>query len=395
MARKCKPSWIDSYLEYTSVQESPTAFHEWVGMMLLSTAVGRHIWIPRIKYTIYPNMFVILVAGSAKCRKSVAISIGMDILRSLEKPPMIFAQKITTEALIQALELAKVDGASAGLICASELAVFMGSDATKSGIIPALTDLYDSPSEWVYHTRGRGKEVLRNVTLCVLAASTRTWLKSAIPIDAIGGGFTSRIVFVCQDKPSQLILFPEDSSELGKGLSDTLRNDLIYDLNEIRHNVRGPISFTPEARRVATEWYRKDFNIVRDPKLDGYFGRKHDTMFKLASLMSLGENSSRVIEHTHINRALLMLEENEKHLETIISSVVSSSVGGDTERVLELIKRHRRIKHSELLRKCWRFATAQDVSSIIRTLVESNEIDERMASDNKTRIYIIKERGLL
>lgn len=394
MARKCKPSWIDSYLEYTRVQESPTAFHEWVGMMLLSTAVGRHVYIPRIKYTIYPNMFVILVAGSAKCRKSVAISIGMDILRSLEKPPMIFAQKITTEALIQALELAKADGASAGLICASELAVFMGADATKSGIIPALTDLYDSPSEWVYHTRGRGKEVLRNVTLSVLAASTRAWLKNSIPADAIGGGFTSRIVFVCQDKPSRLILFPEDAAEIGGGLSDTLKTDLIADLNEVRHNIRGPMSFTPEARKVATEWYKRDFNKVRDPKLDGYYGRKHDTMFKIAALLSLGENSSRMIEHTHINRALLLLEENEKYLETVISSVVASSVGGDTERILELIQRTGKIKHSDLLRKCWRFATAQDVSVIIRTLIESNEIDEVVASDRKTRIYRIRERGL-
>ena len=221
MSRKCKPSWIDCYLEYTRVQESPTAFHEWVGMMLLSTAVGRHVWIPRIKYTIYPNLFVILVAGSAKCRKSIAIAIGMDILKALEKPPMIFAQKITTEALIQALELAKADGASAGLICASELAVFMGPDAAQTGIIPTLTDLYDSPQEWVYHTRGRGKEVLRNVTLSVLAASTRAWLRSSIPADAIGGGFTSRIVFVCQDAPSKLILFPEDAAKIGAGLSDT------------------------------------------------------------------------------------------------------------------------------------------------------------------------------
>ena len=169
MARKCGGSWLDTYLDYTSGQESPTAFHEWVGMAILSAMVGRNIYLTRIKYTLFPNLFIILVANSAKCRKSVAISIGMDILKNTKKPPMIFAQKITTEALIQALDFVKHDGGSHGLISASELSTFMGADAVRSGIIPALTDLYDSPKEWTYHTRGRGKETLTNVSLSIIA----------------------------------------------------------------------------------------------------------------------------------------------------------------------------------------------------------------------------------
>ncbi|KKL03469.1 hypothetical protein LCGC14_2625850, partial [marine sediment metagenome] len=114
--RACKDSWLATYLEYTKNQESPTSFHQWVAMAVISTAIGRHIWLDRGYYTIYPNLFVILVAGSARCKKSSSINIGIQLLRKLKEPPMIFAQKITNEALIQALEDSTKEGACSGLI---------------------------------------------------------------------------------------------------------------------------------------------------------------------------------------------------------------------------------------------------------------------------------------
>jgi len=392
MARRCKKSWLDSYLEYTYNQESPTMFHQWVGLSLISAALGRHVVIPRVKYQVYPNLFVILIAGSAKCRKSVSMGIGIDLLRSLESPPMIFAQKLTTEALIQALEEAKEGGKDcAGIICSSELSVFMGSDAIKSGIIPALTDLYDSPKEWVYHTRGRGKEVLHNVTINFLAASTADWLKSSIPADAVGGGFTSRIVFIYQKNPSKLILF--DESEEERRLVDNLRTDLIFDLNQIRSEIKGVVTFTPEAKRVAMEWYQQEHRNTHEPKLDGYFGRKHDTMFKIATCMSAAESNILVVEGRHITRALEMLNENETYLSEIMDNVMSTQAGVDVSKVLSLIQRHQPIDHAKLLQKCWRFAKSDDMNKILSTLLESKEILCKMTVDGKTRIYKINKEA--
>lgn len=387
MARRCAGSWLDSYIEYTHNQESPTAFHEWTALSLIGASLSRHVWIPRIKYTIFPNLFVILVAGSAVCRKSVAINIGLDLLRALKNPPMVFAQKITTEALIQALEVAKIEGSSSGLICATELSTFMGSDGIRSGIIPTLTDLYDSPKEWVYHTRGRGKEVLKNVTVAILAATTRDWLKTSIPPESVGGGFTSRIIFVCQERASKPILFPNPTVDEG-----VLRSNLVADLNEIQTKVKGPMDFTPEAKEYAEKWYATEFTKIRDSKLDGYFARKHDTMFKLAAILSIAESSNRVITHAHIEKSLNVLEENEEHLGEIIASVVATAVGGDTEKVLTTIKKCPMIMHSDLLRKCWRFATAEGVSQMLRTLIEAREVEEVLGKDNRTRFYKVKRR---
>lgn len=387
MSRQCKLSWVDTYIEYTRNQESPTAFHEWTSMCLLASVVGRNIWIPRIKYTIFPNIFVILVAGSAKCKKSTSIKIGEKILKSISEPPMIFAQRVTTEALIEALEENKIEGSSSGIIIADELSVFMGIGSRESGIIPMLTTLYDSPEEWTYHTRSRGKEILKNVTLTILAGTTKVWLKSAVPVDAVAGGFASRIIFVYQELPNRPILFYNETSE-----EIEIRRQLIHDLSLIRKEVKGVLSFSPEAKKVAQTWYEEEWFKVRDEKVDGYFSRKHDTMFKVAALLSISESSTRVIEAHHIKRALGMMAENEVFMESIISSVMSSAVGDTTEKILEVIRRTGKISHSDLLKRSWRIADAQTISLMLRTLIEGNEIEEIVSSDNRTRIYKIKGR---
>lgn len=378
--RRCKPSWIDSYLQYTANQESPTAFHQWVGMSLISAVLKRNIWIPRIKYTIYPNLFVILVAGSAKCRKSVSMSIGKDILYSLSTPPTIFAQKITTEALIQTLDETKTPECCHGVILASELSVFLGADAIKSGIIPILTDLYDSQKSWEYRTRGRGKESLNNVTLSMLAASTKDWIKTSIPEEAIGGGFTSRVIFVFEDAPSRLILFSSESDE-----DKALRQNLILDLEDMG-KLNGEVQFTSEAQSLAIEWYHSEATNLHDAKVDGYYGRKHDTMFKVATILAISEGDSLLIEKRHIKNALKALEKCEKHLEDVMSSVVSTSFNGNTEKIFEIVKKHGTITHTELLRKSWRYTNAEELNEIMKTLVESGELKMSVTEKN-ARVY--------
>ena len=385
MPRKCK-DWITAYLQYTSEQESPIAFHKWTAMAVLSATLGRHVYMERGYYTIFPNLYVVLIAGSAKCRKSVSSHIGINLLNELVHRPMVFSQKITNEALIKALLDAKVDSQSCGIIYASELSVFMGRDAIGTGLIPTLTDLYDSPKKWSYHTRTRGVELLENVSICMLGASTMDWLKSSIPVDAVGGGFTSRVIFVYQDQPRKSILFPNRTEEM-----IAIHKDLVEDLNHIRSQ-RGPMELTPEAMTVAETWYNSELTKQRDARLEGYFGRKHDTMFKLSMVLSMAETDDRWIQETHIRKALELLEENEESLVTVMATVTSSAVGEETDKVLAFIRKQRKVQHSDLLRYCWRMGNAQAISEHVRTLLEAGEITQGLEKDNRTRFYEIAKK---
>ena len=390
--RKCPQPWLDTYIEYTKEQESPKSFNLMTGFAVLSAAIGRNIWLPRIKYTIFPNLYVIMIAASAKCRKSVAVGIGRKLLIAMEKPPMIFAQKITPEALIDAITESKENNQCYGLIFSDELAVFLSADAMKRGIV--LTSFYDSHSKWEYHTKGKGKQIIQNSSLGMLAATTRDDFINSMPKSAIGGGFTSRLVLVYEEHPSQLKLF-NPVNTAGEEVEETpkeliLKQNLVIDLNYIKKNIKGKLSFSKEAKNASLKWYKSEQETDRDIATDGYFGRKHDTMFKLASILCISEGDILAIQEHHIVRALKILQITERKMELLVTKIGTTETGSLTERVLNTIIRTPNISYSNLLRKCWRFASAQDLSVIIRTLIDSGEIDEKISG--KQRVYRIKDK---
>src|SRR5437867_8440908 len=105
-------SWLDTYMEYTLDQESPDAFHLWTATTVLAAAMGRKCYINKGYYKLYPNLFVVLVAGAAKLRKSTAINLGIitpDEIELFEHVPntLIINGKITPEKFIQELSDAK------------------------------------------------------------------------------------------------------------------------------------------------------------------------------------------------------------------------------------------------------------------------------------------------
>ncbi len=364
------------------------------GFAVLSAAIGRNVWLPRIKYTIFPNLYVIMIAASAKCRKSVAVGIGRKLLIAMKKPPMIFAQKITPEALIDAITESKENEQCYGLIFSDELSVFLSADAMKRGIIPVLTSFYDSHSKWEYHTKGSGKKLITNSSLSMLAATTRDDFINSMPKSAIGGGFTSRLVLVYEEYPSQLKLF-NPVNAAGEEVEETsqeiiLKRNLIFDLDYIKQNVKGVLRFSEKAKNASLEWYKSEQDTDRDVATDGYFGRKHDTMFKLASILAISESNKLVIEEHHVIRALNILKITEKKMELLVTRIGTTETGSLTERVLNTIVRAPNIAYSILLRKCWRFASAQDLSVIIRTLIDSGEIEESISGKN--RVYKMRNK---
>ena len=88
-------NFLQLYLNYTRAQESPELFHLWTGTTILAAALGRKCWINRGYYRLYPNLFCILVAGSAKCRKSTAVNIGVRLLTDIDTTKrLVFRQTV-------------------------------------------------------------------------------------------------------------------------------------------------------------------------------------------------------------------------------------------------------------------------------------------------------------
>ena len=379
--RKIKDSWLKEYHRYTEGQESPDTFHFWVGLSMLASTLERSVWIDMSYYVLYPNLYVILVSDAAICRRTTAVRIGVDILEKQEKPPYIFAQKITPEALIGALcSQCKIDGEgnilqdSAAVVVAEELSVFLGKEAYASGLIAILTSLYDCGDEWPYETRSRGVEVAYNTCVNMIGASSPEWLRLAIPPDAVGGGFTSRIVFVYQYRSDKVIAFPVLTDE-----QRTAKENLIHDLSLIRR-LNGKFKFSPDARAWYIKWYKGHrmaltTSIITDGEL---VIRKEGILLKLAMCFSVAEGDELVIEQRHLEMAHDSLEETEKFMPETLRILSSTPMGMDATKVLTIIRRYKTgVKNAELQRRVYHSIDAQRLKDIIETLAAAQIIEVR------------------
>jgi hypothetical protein len=211
--------------------EVPQIFSLWGGISAVSAALGRDCFIDQGHFTVYPNLYIVLAAGSAKCRKSTIITVVKQLLDAIEPPIHTLSQKSTPEALIGALCGMEAEGESriisraTGVAVVDEMSTLIDRNSFKSGMIAILTKLYDC-GDFDYRTRGRGLEIIREPCLSILGGSTLQWIKEAIPIASIGGGFTARVIFIHQDEPADLIPWPVRSPEM-RQLKDSSRTSVV------------------------------------------------------------------------------------------------------------------------------------------------------------------------
>jgi len=393
-------NWIESYIEFTDKAEPPESFHFWTAISTLATVLGRKIWFNRGHYKLYPNFYVILIAGSAKCRKSTALRMGYEMLDRLhrEQKIRINKNKVTLQRLIQALGQAariqlpgttseQVLKGSECLLYATELTTLLHSNAHKDGLLATLTDLYDCPDRWENETKTAGFDYLYNVCLNILGATTPEELSAVMPIQAVGSGFTSRIIFVFQRTTTRCIPRPELFYTLPE--KKELKDKLITDIRYIYENVSGEFSWSADAAEYYDAWYGK-LPEAEEEKMEGYIGRKHDTAIKLAMVMSAAIKDDLIITKEILRAAIYMLDEVEKFMSGVYTYLSNpSSMAGDIQwTIKQLIRAGGSMTHSNLMKKGWCRFNAQSFALLIDTMGENHmKIIRSLDGSHGKRIY--------
>lgn len=398
-SRNCKKNWLQSYLDWTDKSEPPELFHMWTGISILGSALGRKVSFPRGHYTLYPNSYIILIAGSAKCRKSTALRMGHLIAKELidNHKIKVTRNKITPEMLVQ--ELGKeaqvslpgssemmVERGSETLIYVTELTTLIDQKSFQNGLIEILTDLYDCPPKWESKTKTKGCDYLYDVFLSILGATTPEELSMVLPVRAIGSGFTSRIIFVHQRTTDRRFANPEDYYSLPEKVE--LKEKLMLDLKHI-YSLRGEFKWSKEAKELFTTWY-DSMPDVEEEKMEGYLGRKHDHAIKVAMILTVSMRDDLVIDAPTIKAAIDLLDEVEKYMSGVYSMLAApNSIIGDVKWVMKhLLKNGGQMEHSHILRRGWSRFNAESFASVIQSMVEAKMICIQPGT-NRKRIYTI------
>jgi hypothetical protein len=370
--REFKHGWLAGYLDYTRPQQSPIIFHTWVGVSCIASALRRRVWIDRGYYTLYPNLFTILVSGSGVGMKTTAMKIGVENILAKAVPDLtIMRGALTTRFLVDFLSQAgakSTTGNAEATVFCEEFKVFAKGLYADSGLIENLTKIFDN-GIWEYSTGGQGVFRVEKPCVNMIAGSTPEWLTTGSAADFIGGGFSSRIIPVALLKDEKCIAWPE-KSQVEKDLEDKL----IKDLTQIS-TVTGQFFITQEAKDYFEKWYKiRNDKRISDHRLDGWYSKKHDMVLKVAMTAAMSLGDDLVILPEHVETSIKLLSKLEENIPFAFQGVAWGEEAKFQDKVLSKIKEGT-IPHSVLLQSFHYCMSGDDLSKIIKTLCDEDVIE--------------------
>lgn len=369
--------WLGDYMRFTQNLQACARFRFMAAACVLGSIVENRVYIqrgaPDLLPKLFPNLWVILLGPPGRGSKTSTINMAVAALQEASDFVRVLADKITPEGLVKSLAEPRVDDAgnikirdATGLIKAPEASVLFGKQQYNSAMIPLIADLYDHRKRWSSETIGRGKDVLYNNCISILAGSTPTWLQSQLPPDAFTGGFMSRFVVV-EMPPSydRRVGWPEAPDE-------TSWEALVHDLS-LRENMRGEFQWTDEAKELYISDYETAIALSSEQH-DAYLTRQSEHIIKLSMVLSLSEGKM-VLERRHYRAAREILRKIYPEVERRIDQLTTNPRMQITQEILALLKTNGPMREKAMMRKLYRsIMSERQLDDALKILRRADEI---------------------
>lgn len=339
-------------------------------------------------------MYVVLVGPSGKCRKGTAMNQGMYFLR--EMGIKLAAESITREALIRELKNSNSNNINMSTgdlhlhasltIYSQELTVFLGYN--NQSLMADLTDWYDCRDTWTYRTKNMGSDEIIGVWVNLIGATTPDLLQTTLPRDAIGGGLTSRMIFVYEQKKWRTVATPFLSKE-ERALQKELREDL-----EKISMLTGEFTVTEDFIESYVPWYMNYTEAPFDDyRFNGYFERRPTHLLKLCMICSASRTSDMEITKGDFDKALGILLLTEKKMPYTFSGVGKSNNADIMQRVIAVLETKVEIEFIELMTQFYQDVDKFALEKILETLVSMGYVSIDF-KNNKKMITFTSRRSV-
>lgn len=339
------PDWLGAYCEYASYSESPRRMHFWTGVSTIAGALRRRVWLDMRYFIWTPCFYILLVAPPGIVSKSTTAGVGMDLLRKV--PGIKFGpQAVTWPALVTAFansceqfEFESEWHTQCALTLeSSELGNLINPDDRE--MIDLLVTLWDSKQGgFTKVTKGSGTDEVVNPWINMIACTTPAWIAGNFPEYMIGGGWTSRCLFVYADKKDKLQAYPYKYVPANHA---ECRIKLIQDLEHIAINLVGPFTLTREAEVWGEAWYERHYKHppkhLEDERFAGYLARKQTHLHKLAMILSASRSDTKIIDAEDLILGETMLTDLERDMPKVFQKIGRTETSVQAERFIEYIR---------------------------------------------------------
>lgn len=318
MARRLE-DYVESHLYLTDNTEPCRLYREWVAISCIASALQRRVWLDFGTEVFYPNNIIILV-GPPAARKGTAMRPGQRIIRDIGI--QLAADQSSLPKLIDTMRRVGSQTTIAGqmywhsslTVIASELTVFIGYENKE--LLQVLCKWYDCEENFEYDTFTHELIKIPHVCMNLIGATTPHLLQTSLRHEAVGGGFTSRAMFVYASDKEKVVYVPtlsEDQKRVGL--------DMAHDLSSMTL-MKGIFKCSEKFMELYSYWRdASESNTFTDQRLQYYADRRPSHLLKTCMAYAASRSEDMVLSETDFARASLLLEETEKKLPNVFVGV--------------------------------------------------------------------------
>lgn len=332
----------------------------------------------RFKWT--PSFYIVFVGPPGIIAKSTTIDVSMDLLKQV--PGIKFGpNSVTWQALVTSFAAASESfeynaewhPMSPLTLEASELGSLLNLQDKQ--MIDLLIELWDGKKKYEKITKMSGTDVIEAPWINIIAGTTPHWIADNMPQAMIGGGLSSRCIFIYGDTKDRYVAYVDEV--VSSNDADT-RIKLIQDLEQIAMLV-GPFTIDKEARVWGRAWYESFWKQATlrmdDQMLEGYAARKQTHLHKTAMVLSASRGDSLNITAEDLQLANTMLEDLEGDMHKVFSKIGRSEDSMQAERFIEYVKKKGTVSYEEAYRMIHvYFPDFRDFEGILSGAIQSGQI---------------------
>lgn len=390
MGKRIHKDWLKAYMEYSAHSEAPDKFHFWTGISVLAGALRRRVWIDMGYFQWTPNFYIVFVAPPGIVSKSTTASIGMNLLKQI--PDVTFGpDAVTWQSLVQSLaqstETMELIDKSTGeifhhamsaiTINSSEFGTFLNPNDRE--MVDVLVSLWDGQiGTWKKATKTQGDDAVENPWINIVACTTPAWIAGNFPEYMIGGGFTSRTVFVYAEEKRRLVPYPADV--LPKNFKQ-MEKELVHDLEIIASEMKGEYTLSPAARKWGEEWYEKHYEKkpahLDNERFGGYLARKQTHIHKLSMVLAASQSNSLIIEKEHLITADAVTTVLEYDMPKVFANIGTTDITRAISEVINYVQGKGKIGANELYQNFITRVGFTDFEEVLRSCMKAGYIEQR------------------
>lgn len=281
-------NWLDELVEGTKESESPARYFWWSGVAAIAAAVSRQVFLDRHYYTLYPNVYVLIISARSGLRKGVPIAIAKGLVEKLDIRVISGCnsiQGLTKELSMQkTFETGKVINKAQALLVSDEFETFLTEDPRALSVLTALHNTHEHGAKWEKTLKGSALEVLREPCLSLLVASNEVLFHSMVTDKDMRGGFLARS-FVIHETYRRTV------NALVHKPKETLDKNKLVERLKLITKINGEFKWTSDAGEFYEQWYKETADRCNEEDKTGTLERLGDQVLKLAMIVELASGA--------------------------------------------------------------------------------------------------------